>query len=107
MNINFNPEMIKPRRRKLYQECDTITSGYIDLIPKIKMNGNERTYLHDAFIKAGYMFEKNICDELYRESPPMKYTNASFCWILQLSGRIFILYHNQAIEKKKVVMNVF
>ena len=42
MNINFNPEMIKPRRRKLYQDCDTITLGYIDLIPpkkRMAMNG--------------------------------------------------------------------
>ena len=42
MNINFNPEMIKPKRRKLYQDCDTITLGYIDLIPpkkRMAMNG--------------------------------------------------------------------
>ena len=85
MNIEFTPETIKKPKRKLYQDCDTITLGYIDLIPDKKKDGNERSCLHDAFVNAGYMYEKDIRDELFRECPPKKYTNSLLCSLLESS----------------------
>ena len=85
MNIEFDPNVLKKRKRKIFQDCDTITLGYIDLITEKKQEGNERSCLHDSFINAGYMFGKNIRDELYKECPPKKYTNSILSTILDSS----------------------
>jgi len=88
--------MIKKRKRKIFQDCDTITLGYIDLITEKKQEGNERSCLHDAFINAGYMFGKKICDELYKECPPKKYTNSTLSTILKSS----VIQRNFRIESR-------
>ena len=95
MNIAFDPTMIK-KKRKIFQDCDTITLGYIDLITEKKQEGNERSCLHDAFINAGYMFGKKIRDELYKECPPKKYTNSTLSTILKSS----VIQRNFRIESR-------
>ena len=84
-NIQFNPKLINNKKKRLYQDSETITLGYIDLIPKKKKDGNERSCLHDAFVNAGYMYDKNIQEELFRECPPKKFTNTKLSILLDSS----------------------
>ena len=54
-----------------------IRLGYIDLEVSQKQEGTKRSCLQDAFINAGFLFGKNIKEEMYKLFPPMKKKNAS------------------------------
>ena len=73
--------IIKSKRPRLH-DCDTATAGYLNLITK-KIDGDERSYLQDAFINAGFMYGEYIQEELYNECPPKKYKNTMLRDILQ------------------------
>ncbi len=68
-----------------------------------KKEGNLRSCPHDAFINAGSIFAIEICEELYREYPPKKYTNSKIEDILKCpvtQNNFFIHRHQNYSEVK-------
>ena len=72
----------KPENRKNRKRTGSIFSsrrirlGYIDLEVSQKQEGTKRSCLQDAFINAGFLFGKNIKEEMYKLFPPMEKKNA-------------------------------
>ena len=56
----------------------------MDLQILVKQEGTVWSCLHDEFINAGHMSQKNISDGLYKECPPKKYTNTTLGNILKM-----------------------
>ena len=54
-----------------------IRLGYIDLEVSQKQEGTKPSCLQDAIINAGFLFGKNIKEEMYKLFPPMEKKNAS------------------------------
>ena len=53
-----------------------IRLGYIDLEVSQKQEGTKPSCLQDAIINAGFLFGKNIKEEMYKLFPPMEKKNA-------------------------------
>ena len=102
-NIVFDSKSIKKRKRNTYLCCETITLGYVDLKLPQKKEGTLRSCLHDAFINAGYLLGKDICDDLYKECPPKKYTNSTLRSLLKSSviQNNFLIHSPQNYTKEK------
>jgi len=102
-NIVFQNQSIKKRKRNTYSSCETITLGYIDLKLPQKKEGKLRSCLHDAFINAGYLLGKNICNDLYKECPPKKYNNSTLKNLLNslVIQNNFIINSPQNYTKEK------
>ena len=62
-----------------------------------------RSCLHDAFINAGYLLGKNICNDLYKECPPKKYNNSTLKNLLNslVIQNNFIINSPQNYTKEK------
>ena len=76
--ISSKPENRKNRKRTgSMSSSRRVRVGYIDLEVSQKQEGTKRSCLQDAFINAGFLFGKNIKEEMYKQFPPMEKKNAS------------------------------
>ena len=101
--ISSKPENRKNRKRTGSMfSSRRIRLGYIDLEVSQKQEGTKRSCLQDAFINAGFLFGKNIKEEMYKLFPPMKKKNASLKKIINSP----VITKNFQLESEQVFARV-